>query len=76
MEATWTPGSRARIISETKRLIQLRADNMFRQRGLRMGKDASDKQAALAAQVSMRGRQEAVSSSNGLFLPFTTEREV
>ena len=56
MAATWTPGPRARIISETERLIQQRADNMFRQRGLRMAKDASDKQAVLAAQVSMKGR--------------------
>jgi hypothetical protein len=57
MAATWTPGSDARIISETERLLQQRADNTLRQRGLRMAKDASDKQAALTAQVSMKGRR-------------------
>lgn len=61
------------MISETQRLIQQRADNMFRQRGLRMAKDASDKRAALAAQVTMKGRREAASSSTGLLLPSTTE---
>ena len=49
--------SHAGIASETERLIQQRADNMLRQRGLRMAKEASDRQAALTAQVSMKGRR-------------------
>ena len=49
--------SNARIVPETERLIQQRADNMLRQRGLRQAKEASDRQAALTAQVSMKGRR-------------------
>lgn len=49
--------SQASIVSETERLVQQRADNMLRQRGLRMAKEASDRHAALAAPVSMKGRR-------------------
>lgn len=49
--------SHARIVSGTERLIQQRADNMLRQRGLRMAQEASDRQATLTAQASMKGRR-------------------
>lgn len=49
--------SHARILSETERLSQQRADNMSRLRGLRLAKEASDRQAALGAQASMKTRR-------------------
>jgi len=44
----------ARILSETERLSQQRADNMIKLRGFRLAKEASDRQAALGAQASMK----------------------
>jgi len=49
--------SHARILSETERLSQQRADNMIKLRGLRLAKEASDRQAALGAQASMKARR-------------------
>lgn len=49
--------SQARILSETERLAQQRADNMTKLRGLRLAKAATDMQAALGAQASMKTRR-------------------
>jgi hypothetical protein len=49
--------SHARILSETERLAQQRADNMIKLRGLRLAKEATDRQAALGAQANMKARR-------------------
>lgn len=49
--------SHARILSETERLAQQRADNMIKLRGLRLAKEATDRQTALSAQASMKTRR-------------------
>ena len=49
--------SHARILSETERLSQQRADNMLKLRGLRLAKEATDRQAARGAQTNAKTRR-------------------
>jgi hypothetical protein len=46
-----------RIVSETESLTQQRAENMLKQRGLRLAKEAFDRQAALTAPVTKKVRR-------------------
>ncbi len=49
--------SLARIVSETERASQQRADNTLRIRELRLAKEASDRQAALVHSVSAKAQR-------------------
>lgn len=49
--------SLARIVSETEKVTQQRADNMLKLRGLRLANEANIKQAGLAAQINTKSRR-------------------